>query len=77
METIAHRTGARIERAVAINAVIAWRIAVLTQLAQTEPALPVTTAFTDINLTDVSRARMLPPPETLEQAFRLVATMGG
>ncbi len=39
VETIAHRTGGRIERAVAINAVIAWRIAALTHLARTEPEL--------------------------------------
>ncbi len=80
VETIAHRTGARIERAVAINAVIAWRIAALTQLARTEPELPATTAFTDIELallTDFSTARKLPPPGNLGQAFRLVAAMGG
>ena len=79
-ETIAHRTGARIERAVAINAVIAWRIAALTQLARTEPELPATTAFTGIELAllkDFSRVRRLPPPEDLGQAFRLVAAMGG
>lgn len=79
-ETIAHRTGARIERAVAINAVIAWRIATLTHLARTQPELPATTAFTDIELallTDFSGVRKLPPPGDLGQAFRLVATMGG
>lgn len=80
VETIAHRTGPRIERAVAINAVIAWRIATLTHLARKEPELPATTAFTDIELallTDFSRVRKLPPPGDLGQAFRLVATMGG
>ncbi len=80
VETIAHRTGTRIERAVAINAVIAWRIATLTHLARTKPELPATTAFTDIELallTDFARVRKLPPPEDLGQAFRLVATMGG
>ena len=79
-ETIAHRTGARIERAVAINAVIAWRIATLTHLARTQPELPARTAFTDIELallTDFSSVRKLPPPGDLGQAFRLVATMGG
>ena len=80
VETIAHRTGTRIERAVAINAVIAWRTATLTHLARTEPELPAATAFTEIELallTDFSRVRKLPPPEDLGQAFRLVATMGG
>ncbi len=68
------RTG--IERAVAINAVIAWRIAAL--LARTEPELPSTTAFTDLALLkDFAHVRKLPPPEDLGQAFRLVATMGG
>ena len=80
VETIAHRTGMRIERAVAINAVIAWRIATLTHLARTEPELPATTAFTEIELallTDFSSVRKLPSPKNLGQAFRLVATMGG
>ncbi len=79
-ETVAHRTGARIERAVAVNAVIAWRTANLTHLARTRPELPATTAFTDIELallTDFSGVRKLPPPGNLGQAFRLVATMGG
>ncbi len=68
------RTG--IERAVAINAVTAWRIAAL--LARTEPELPSTTAFTDLALLkDFAHVRKLPPPEDLGQAFRLVATMGG
>ena len=59
---------------------IAWRIAALTQLARTEPGLPAATAFTGIELAllaDFSRARRLPPPEDLGQAFRLVAAMGG
>ena len=80
VETIAHRTGERIERAVAINAVIAWRIATLTHLARTEPERPATTAFTDIELAlleDFSSVRKLPPPGDLGHAFRLVATMGG
>ncbi len=80
VETIAHRTGMRIERAVAINAVIAWRIATLTHLARIEPELPATTAFTEIELallTDFSSVRKLPSPKNLGQAFRLVATMGG
>ncbi len=72
------RAGARIERAVAINAVIAWRIAALTHLARTEPELPSTTAFTDLALLkDFAHVRKLPPPEDLGQAFRLVAAMGG
>ena len=80
VETIAHRTGARIERAVAVDAVIAWRISTLAQLARTEPELPAATAFTDVELalqTDCSSVRKPPPPEDLGQAFRLVATMGG
>ncbi len=80
VETIAHRTGGRIERAVAINAVMAWRIAALTHLARTEPELPARTAFTDIELAllkDFAHVRKLPPPEDLSAAFRLVATMGG
>ena len=80
VETIAHRTGMRIEGAVAINAVIAWRITALAQLARTEPELPATTACTEMELallTDFSSVRKLPSPEKLGRAFRLVATMGG
>ena len=70
----------RIKRAVAVNAVIAWRIATLTHSARTEPKLPATTAFTEVEpalLTDFSRVWKLPPPRDLGEAFRLVATMGG
>ena len=80
VETTAHQNRQRLERAVAINAVIAWRIAALTQLARTEPQRPVENAFSRIEiglLADFAAARRRPPPTDPGTAFRLVATMGG
>ena len=63
-----------------MNAVIAWRIAALTQLARTEPGRPPDGAFSKIEiglLPDFAAARRMAPPADLGTAFRLVATMGG
>ncbi len=80
VETTAHQNRQRLERAVVINAVIAWRIAALTQLARTEPQQPVDNAFSKIEiglLSDFAATRRMVPPTDLGAAFRLVATMGG
>ena len=40
IEEIAHKTAARLRRAIAINLVIAWRIMVMTLLGREQPELP-------------------------------------
>ena len=50
VEYLAHRTGERIERAVTINAVIAWRLAAMTLLGRDTPELPAGTLFSDIEI---------------------------
>lgn len=80
IEQIAHRKRERVERALAINAVIAWRITALTALGRMNPDLPAGTAFSDVELAmlgDFARERKRPPPDSLGQAFDLVAMMGG
>ena len=80
VENTAHRNRERLQRAVAMNAVIAWRIAALAQLARTEPGRPLESAFSKIEiglLSDFAAARRMAPPADLGTAFRLVATMGG
>ena len=45
VEYLGHRWGERIERAVTINAVIAWRLTAMTLLGRDTPELPVETLF--------------------------------
>ena len=45
VEDLGHRRGERIERAVTINAVIAWRLTAMTLLGRDTPELPAETLF--------------------------------
>lgn len=80
VEEIAHETAERIQRAVAINMVIAWRIMLMTLMGRATPNLPPEVLFSDIEL-QVLRAyakkKRLKPPSTLSEAVRLVARFGG
>ena len=80
VERLAHVKRERVERALAINAVIAWRIAALTELGRTRPNRPATVALSDIEmamLADFAKVRKRPGPVNPGEAFTLVATMGG
>ena len=80
IENMAHRKRERLKRALAINAIIAWRIAAMTELGRNHPGLSPETAFSDIELAmlaDFAKVRKQPPPKTLGDAFNLVATLGG
>ena len=80
VETLAHRMRVRVERALAINAMIAWRIAALTHLGRMHPELPPEVAFSEVELallTDVARSRNQQPLSDLGGALRLVASLGG
>ena len=80
VEYLAHRTGERIERAVTINAVIAWRLAAMTLLGRDTPELPAGTLFSDIEiaaLEDFAQDRKLPPPDNVGRAVLTTAMLGG
>jgi Transposase DNA-binding/Transposase DDE domain len=50
VERIAHETAERIQRAIAINLVIAWRIMVMTLLGRQTPGLPADVLFSDLEI---------------------------
>ena len=80
VESLALRTALRLERAIAIYCVIAWRIMVLTLLGRTVPELDAEVFFTEMELRFLSgyAARVrLPRPRTLQEAILLVAVQGG
>ena len=80
VEHLGHRTGERIERAVTINAVIAWRLTLMTLLGRETPELPAAVLYSDIEimaLNDFARDRKLPPPDNLGRAVRTMAILGG
>ncbi len=60
-----NRRAERIERAVTINAVIAWRLPAMTLLGRDTPELPAEILFSDFELgalRDFARDRRLPVP---------------
>ena len=80
VEYLGHRQGERIERAVTINAVIAWRLAAMTLLGRDTPELPAETLFSEIEiaaLEDFARDRRLAPPDNLGRAVLTLAMLGG
>ena len=50
IEELGHKTAGRIQRAVAINLVIAWRIMLMTLLGREAPELPPEVIFSDIEI---------------------------
>ncbi len=50
IEDVGHKTADRIRRAIAINAVIAWRIMLMTLLGREAPELPADVLFSDIEI---------------------------
>ena len=80
VEEIAHATAERIQRAAAINAVIAWRLAALTLCGRETPELDASSFFSDVEiaiLEDFATERRMSGPENLGAAMGLVAAMGG
>lgn len=80
IEKLGHATAERLERAIAINLVIAWRIMLLTLLGRETPGLPPQLLFDDIEIRVLgafAKSRKLAPPETLGEAVILVARLGG
>ena len=80
VEKIAHAAAERIQRAAAINAVIAWRLAALTMCGRETPELDTKSFFTEIAiaiLADFATERRFPGPDILGRVMCLVAAMGG
>ena len=73
VEDLADRYRERLERAVAINAVIAWRLHLMVQPGRETPELPAETLFSEIEirvLNDFARERAEPPPPNLRGGRR-------
>lgn len=80
-EELQHKTAERLKRALAIRAVIAWRIMLMTLLGREVPELPAEVFFSDLELRVLrafaGKRRDLKPPENLGAAVLLVAKLGG
>jgi hypothetical protein len=80
IEEIGHHTADRLERAIAINLVIAWRVMLMTLLGRETPELPADMLFSDLEiqvLQAYAKKRRLRVPAHLGDAVRLVAKIGG
>ena len=80
VEFLLFRTAERLQRAIAINAVIAWRIMVMTLLGREVPDCEPHLMFADHELAflhDYALEHDLAPPSRLGDAVRLVAHLGG
>jgi hypothetical protein len=72
----------RIERAVALYSIVAWRLLFITYLARTDPDLPCTEVLDDVECKVLHRmahpGKRLPPrPMNLQDAVRQIARLGG
>ena len=79
VEKISHRTASRIQRAVAIKAVIAWRLAVFALLGRETPELDAGLLFSEHEiaiLEDYAHERRVQGPDNLGRAV-LLSMMGG
>ncbi|MGB5493661.1 MAG: IS4 family transposase [Sedimenticolaceae bacterium] len=80
VEELAHQTVDRLERAIAINLVIAWRLMVLTLLGREVPDLPAQILFSEVEIQVLSawaKNNRAKPPATLGSVILLVARIGG
>ena len=79
-EHLAFHTADRLQRALTINTVIAWRLMVMTLLGRDVPACDAQLLFTDIELrflNDYAAELGLPSPNHLAAAVLLLAILGG
>lgn len=80
IDELGHQSAERLERAIAIRMVIAWRVMLMTLLGREVPELPPEILFSDIELRvlgDFAQSRGCNRPTQLGEAVRLVATLGG
>ena len=79
-EFLLFRTADRLQRAIAINAVIAWRIILMTLLERQVPECDAELMFTDHELAflrDHASQAGLAVPDNLGKSVQLVAHLGG
>ena len=80
VEHLLFRTADRLQRAIAINAVIAWRIMLMTLLGRQVPDCDPDLMFTDAELGflgDYAQKHGMAAPQRLGDAVALVAHLGG
>jgi hypothetical protein len=82
VEAVQLRTAERVERLLAVYAIVAWRVLWLTYLARAAPDRPCTVALTtpewQVLYAAIHRTPQLPPrPPPLSQAVRWIARLGG
>ena len=79
-EQLGFHNAERLQRAITIQAVIAWRVMLMTLLAREVPHCDAELMFTDMELrflADYAADVALPAPCDLAAAVRLVAILGG
>ena len=80
VEELQHHTAERLERAIAIKMVVAWRIQLMLRLGRETPELPPELLFSDIELrvlATFAHSRKLAPPRQLGETVQLFARLGG
>lgn len=80
IDELGHHSAERLERAIAIRMVIAWRVMLMTLLGREAPELPPELLFSDLELRvlgDFAQSRGRSRPMQLGEAVRLVAILGG
>lgn len=80
IDELGHHRVERLERAIAIRMVIAWRVMLMTLLGREVPELPAEIVFSDIELRvigDFAQSRGRSRPTQLGEAVRHVAILGG
>ena len=80
VEELQHHTAERLQRAIAIKMVIAWRIQLLVRLGREVPELAAELLFSDAELRVLAvfaKSRQRSPPARLGAATELVACLGG
>ncbi len=80
IEDLAHHSAERLERAISINLVIAWRIMLMTLLGRACPELPAEVLLSDLEIKVLhafAQKNRIKQPAHLGDAVRLVARLGG
>jgi hypothetical protein len=80
IDELGHHSAERLERAIAIRMVIAWRVMLMTLLGREVPDLPPDILFSDLEIRvigDFAQSRGRSRPTQLGEAVRVVAILGG
>ena len=80
VQQLQHQTADRLKRAIALHAVIAWRIMLMTLLGREDPELPAQLLFSDLEIRVLgafAASRGYPPPKNLGAAVLVLARLGG